>query len=307
MKIVVFGPQKRVGALVGDNVVDLNKADGSLPADLLGFIEAGQGAIDKAQKASERGSGSPDGQVVLKASDVKIHAPWPGKRIAMAGGNFAEHLRGMEADPNITLDEIATKARDRGQWGFWKVPAEVAGPEDEVSYPSRSEYFDYEGEPAIIIGKRGKDIKAGDVRGYVWGVTLVNDWSIRDGGTSNQRPMSYNLAKNFDMSTSIGPCIVVGELEHDDVPVQTKINGGVRQSFNSEEMIWGFGELLEYLSQDFSFVPGDIVSGGTNAGTAADKSPRGADGKKSKDLFLKKGDVVEVSSPKIGVLRNKVV
>ena len=306
MKIVVYGPERRTGALVGEHVVDLNRAsNGQVPAQLEAFILAGQTGLDAAQRASERASSGPDGQVVHQASQVQIHAPWPGRRIACAGGNFAEHLAGMEAGiPN--LDEITRKARERGQWGFWKVPAEVGGSGAEVPFPSRTKYLDYEGEAAIIIGKSGKNIKAGDIDGYVWGITLLNDWSIRD-DVYGQRPMSYNLAKNFDMSTTLGPCIVVGELGHTDVPVETKVNGSVRQSYNTEEMIWGFGEIIELLSRDFTFVPGDIISGGTNAGTAADKSKPGPDGKKPTDLFLKKGDVVEVSSPKIGVLRNTVM
>jgi len=307
VKIVVFGPAQRVGAWAGDNVIDLNRADAKLPAQLEALIAAGGAALDSARRIIEERTGAaPDGQAVLKGSDVKLHAPWPGRRIACAGGNFAEHLRGMESGPNVTLDDVTRRARDRGQWGFWKVPAEVAGPDGEIPFPKRTRYFDYEGEAAIVIGKRGKDIPASKIDGYVWGVTLLNDWSIRD-GAYKPFPMSYNGAKNFDMSTSMGPCIVVGELAAQDVPVQTSINGEVRQSYNTSQMIFSFGEILEYLSQDFTFVPGDVISGGTNAGTAADKTPKGPDGAKARDLFLKPSDVIEVSSPKIGTLRNKIV
>jgi 2-keto-4-pentenoate hydratase/2-oxohepta-3-ene-1,7-dioic acid hydratase in catechol pathway len=71
-------------------------------------------------------------------------------------------------------------------------------------------------------------------------------------------------------------------------------------------MIWPFGEVLEYLSRDFTFVPGDVIAGGTSAGTAADKSRRGPDGKRPLDLFLKIGDSVAVSSSKIGSLANQI-
>jgi 2-keto-4-pentenoate hydratase/2-oxohepta-3-ene-1,7-dioic acid hydratase in catechol pathway len=104
----------------------------------------------------------------------------------------------------------------------------------------------------------------------------------------------------------MGPCIVVGELYPQNVDVETRINGLVRQSYNSREMIWSFGEVLEYLSQDFTFVPGDVIDGGTSGGTAADKSRGSADGKRPLDL-LKIGDVVEVSSPEIGALSNQIV
>jgi acylpyruvate hydrolase len=294
MKIVVFGPDRRVGALVGDNVIDLNQA--SLEA----FIAAGPAALDQAQRLIDQGGAS------HKVGEVQIHAPWPGRRIACAGGNFAKHLKGMEANPDVTVEEVARKARDRGQWGFWKVPAEVAGPDGDIPFPKRTRYFDYEGEAAVIIGKRGKDIPAGRIDEYVWGITLLNDWSIRD-LPFKPFPMSYNQPKNFDGSTSMGPCIVVGELKPQDVPVKTVINGEVRQDYNTSEMIFSFGEILEELSKDFTFVPGDVISGGTQSGTAADRSKKGPDGTKPLDLFLKPGDVVEVSSPAIGVLRNTIV
>jgi 2-keto-4-pentenoate hydratase/2-oxohepta-3-ene-1,7-dioic acid hydratase in catechol pathway len=159
---------------------------------------------------------------------------------------------------------------------------------------------------AIVIGKRGKNIPADRIDEYVWGVTLFHDWSIRDGGPLN-KPISYNLAKNFDGSASMGPCIVVGEVDHRNVNVETRINGEVRQSYNTNEMIWPFGEVLEFLSRDFTFVPGDVIAGGTSAGTAADMSRRQTEGAKSPNLFLKIGDVAELSSPQIGRLSNRIV
>jgi 2-keto-4-pentenoate hydratase/2-oxohepta-3-ene-1,7-dioic acid hydratase in catechol pathway len=207
---------------------------------------------------------------------------------------------------DMTIDEVAREAKKVGQWGFWKVPVEVAGPNEPIPFPRRVSYFDYEGEVAIVIGKRGKNIPSSQINEYVWGVTLFHDWSIRDGGGTD-RVVSYNLQKNFDGAASMGPCIAVGETGQQDVDVETRVNGVVRQSYNTSEMIWDFGEVLEYLSQDFTFVPGDVIAGGTSAGTAADKSRRGPDGKRPLDLFLKVGDTVEVSSSKIGALSNKIV
>ena len=312
MKFVVFGPERRVGALVGDAVVDLNRASAQLPARLLTFIEAGAPALDESRRVIDKfkDSGPTKDGIVQALSSVQLHAPWPERRIACVGGNYAQHLLGMWANrlgkTDITVEEVAREAKKAGQWGFWKVPAEVAGPNDAIPFPKRVTYFDYEGEVAIVIGKRGKNIPAGKINDYVWGVTLFHDWSIRDGGGTD-RMVSYNLQKNFDGSASMGPCIVVGETDQQDVDVETRVNGVVRQSYSTKEMIWDFGEVLEYLSQDFTFVPGDVIAGGTSAGTAADKSRRSPDGKRPLDLFLKIGDTVEVSSPKIGALSNKIV
>jgi 2-keto-4-pentenoate hydratase/2-oxohepta-3-ene-1,7-dioic acid hydratase in catechol pathway len=332
MKIVIFGPERRLGALADDCVIDLNRglarylqergdrnpneqAGERLPPDLKSFIEGGAIALENARQVIEHfaGFGGDDGgelsKVVHSRSTVKLHAPWPERRIACVGGNYAAHLVGMWANrlgrTDITVDEVAREARKAGQWGFWKVPAEIAGPEDRIPFPKRVTYFDYEGEVAIVIGKRGKDIPVDQARHYVWGVTLFHDWSIRDGGGTD-RAVSYNLQKNFDGAASMGPCIVVGELDPQNVDVETRINGVVRQSYNTREMIWSFGEVLEFLSRDFTFVPGDVIAGGTSAGTAADQSRRFG-GERPLDLFLKIGDVVEVSSSQIGALSNQVV
>jgi len=332
MKILVFGPERRVGALMGERVIDLNRglakyltergeanaaeqAASRLPSRLLALIERGpagvadaQAVIDHFSKSTADDRGDP--RVVHNAADVKLHAPWPERRIACVGGNYAAHLAGMWANrlgkTDVSVEQITEEAKKAGQWGFWKVPADVAGPNDTIPFPKRVTYFDYEGEVAIIIGKRGKNIPAAKIREYVWGVTLFHDWSIRDGGGID-RVVSYNLQKNFDGAVSMGPCIVVNELDHQAIDAETRVNGMVRQSYNTKEMIWSFGEVLEYLSQDFTFVPGDVIAGGTSAGTAADKSRRGPDGKRPLDLFLKIGDGVEVSSPQIGALANKIV
>ena len=312
MKIVVYGAERRVGALVNDRIIDLNGASAQLPARLLNFIEAGAPALEEAKRVIDRlGNTAPsNGAIVQALSDVQLQAPWPERRIACVGGNYAQHLLGMWANrlgkTDMTVEEVVREAKKAGQWGFWKVPAEVAGPGGDIPFPKRVTYFDYEGEVAIVIGKRGKNIPANKINEYVWGVTLFHDWSIRDGGGTD-RMVSYNLQKNFDGAASMGPCIVVGETHQQDVDVETRVNGVVRQSYSTKEMIWDFGEVLEYLSQDFTFVPGDVIAGGTSAGTAADQSRRGPDGKRPLDLFLKIGDTVEVSSPRIGALANKIV
>lgn len=331
MKIVVFGSDARVGALVGDSVIDLNaayarmlrergdanaaaSASERIPLALQGFIAAGTAGLEAAQNAIEHAQGAApaDGGVTIvhKASDVKLHAPWPGKRIVCAGGNYAAHSYGMAVNrgtQGITIESQAKKIRDDGLWGFWKHADAVAGPGDNVPYPKRAEFFDYEGEVVIVLGKRGKNIKADRIAEYVWGVTLGVDWSIRDADKGPQRPVSFNLPKNFDSSASLGPCIVVGELDPQNVDLETRVDGEVRQSYNSSDMVFSFGELLEYLSPDFTFVPGDLVYGGTGAGTAQDSTKLNPDGSRPKDRFLKAGQVVEVSSPRIGTLTSTIV
>ncbi len=334
MKVAVYGPERRVGVLHGDQVVDASRAyakyllerdneirplevAGALvPHDLQSFIEGGQRAIDGAQKAvdyvlSQAGDhlGVQGEHLVHNAAEVKLHAPKPrASRIACAGGNYAEHSAGMARNrgEEVSVEHFHEEIRKRGMWGFWKVNRDAAGPDDEVIYPARTKRFDYEGEAAIILGKAGKDIPAARGKDYVWGVTLLVDWSVRDG---NERPATaaFSFGKNFDTSLSMGPCIAVGELDPEKVDVQTVINGEVRQQYNTRTMVYSFWEFMEYISRDLTLYPGDVISGGTAAGTAMDSSKRNPDGTIPPDRFLKVGDVVEVSSPQIGLLRSRIV
>jgi acylpyruvate hydrolase len=100
---------------------------------------------------------------------------------------------------------------------------------------------------------------------------------------------------------------VVGEADPTNADLETLVNGERRQRFNTRDMVFTFGEYLEYLSRDFTLYPGDIISGGTAAGTAADSSELLPDGSSAPERFLKPGDLVEMSSPSIGALCTRVV
>lgn len=339
MKIVVFGPESRVGAIHDSrSIVDLSLAyakllrerDGErhanelaaawVPADLARFIERGDPALDAASRSIDHLFGRAHDQlgtrgetVVHPIETVRLHAPRPERaRIACAGGNYADHHLAMaknrpgggkEAE-QMSLQGVAASIRRSGFWGFWKVDRTCLGPGDALSYPARAKYFDYEGEAAIVIGRQGKNIRAEDWKSHVWGVTLVCDWSIRQSPDTGR--MNFAMQKNFDGSCSLGPCILVGA-DAANIDVTTTVSGQRRQSFNTRDMVFSFGECLAFLSRDLTLYPGDIVSGGTGAGTAQDSSAQIADGMLSPERFLKIGDVVEVASPQIGVLRNKVV
>jgi acylpyruvate hydrolase len=335
MKIVVFGPDRRVGAIDGSQIVDLNGAYAKLvretqdeplpyqlasamaPADLGEFIEAGPRALENAQKAIEyvtKRAGDKLGlrgeTLVHDANGVRLHAPLPStsSRIAMAGGNFGDHALGFarRQRPDATVEEVVADARKAGIWGFWKLATNVVGPDAEIMYPERTKLFDYEAEVVVILNKRGKDIPASKINDYIWGYTMQNDWSLRD--QPEMGNYKFVVAKNFDGSSSMGPCISVGEIsDPQNVDFETKINGELRQRGNTKDMIFSFGEFLEYLSKDTTFHPGDLISGGTCAGTAADSSVRDESGQLSQKLFLHPDDLVEVSSPVIGTLRNRVV
>jgi 2-keto-4-pentenoate hydratase/2-oxohepta-3-ene-1,7-dioic acid hydratase in catechol pathway len=325
MKIVVFGPDKRTGALHDGEIVDLSAAFAKylheakgevhsvelaaalVPSDLARLIDGGLRALDDAQagldyfytKAQDRND--PRGAAVVHpAGSVRIHAPQPnGGRIACAGSNFTSHRERMTRRAGREVQKPFI-------WGFWTVIRDPLGPDGDVIYPTRCNRLDYEGELAIILGKRGKDLHAGDLKSFVWGVTLFCDWSIRS-PREPLGPMNFAAPKNWDTSCSIGPCIVVNEADATNVDIETFVNGERRQHHNTREMTFSFGEYLEYLSRDLTLYPGDMIASGTGEGTAADASPVLADGSQPPDLFLKPGDAVEVRSPTVGSLRARII
>jgi 2-keto-4-pentenoate hydratase/2-oxohepta-3-ene-1,7-dioic acid hydratase in catechol pathway len=335
MKIVVFGPLKRTGALHDGSVVDLSyayakylrertdepspleMADVVVPSDLARLIEGGPRALDAARTAldylfsqAQDQSGPRAERLVHKLSDVRLHAPRPNNaRIACAGGNFADHAAAMAVKMRGRPYEgdACVEIRKAGFWGFWKLGREIAGPDGELVYPDRCDRLDYEGEIAIVLGKQGRDLKSAQLGDYVWGVTMLADWSIRAPREMSGGPLNFNFPKNFDTSCSIGPSIAVGEVDPRNIDIETLVNGECRQRFNTRDMVFSFGEYLEYLSRDFTLYAGDIISGGTAAGTAADSSELLPDGTSAPERFLKPGDVVEMCSPSIGSLRTRVV
>lgn len=338
MKIVVYGPERRTGVLHNGTVADaslacaklLRERDGAhnavelgaalVPADLGRFIAGGASVLDNAGAAIEHLFGGaqdragPRGETIVhEAGAVTLHAPRPlGARVACAGGNFADHAAAMSermarrGEPSLFEGEPHEAIRKMGIWGFWKVDRESVGPDGTIVYPGRAKRLDYEGELAIVIGKEGKDIAAEDVMDHIWGVTLLGDWSIRL--APEPGPLKFARQKNFDGCCSIGPCIVVGEdIDPFDCEVETLVNHERRQRYSTRDMVFTFAEYLAHLSTDFTFYPGDMISGGTAAGTAADSGPLLDDGTPAPERFLNPGDVVEIRSPGIGSLRASVI
>ena len=345
MRIVVFGPQRRVGAWEGERIVDLNaalagmlrdgrargrpetEADRRLPSSLAGFIARGAAGLDDAGAAVEYAS-RPDieGGIVVSRSAVRLHAPAVDRpRIACAAGNYAEHTLGSARRMGVaasaalaglvgpgtmpSADEVVEKTRERGvPRGFWKDFAMPRGPDGDIPYPDRCELFDYEGEVVVVLGRSAKDVPAGRGGDYVWGVSLLNDWSIR--GRSTRDSLSFNLSKNFDGAASVGPSILVGQVDPADIVVETRVNGELRQRYRSGDMIFSHAQYVEYLSRDFVLLPGDMISGGSGPGSATDASKGAGEALSDAEraaLYLQVGDVVEVSAEGIGTLRNRVV
>jgi len=334
MKLVVYGP-KRLGALLeGGSVVDLSLARAALlhkrgiarpydhacadvPADLLSFIMEGQSGLEAAKEAvafvREGVTEGPRGERLLfRPGEVKLHAPLPSlaSRIVMAGANFYDHAAGaysMIRGEKITREDIRRQVEEGKSppWGFWKHAWNVIGPNEPIIYPARSKRLDYEVEVAAVFGKEGKDIPEEEAMDYVYGYTIVLDMSLRD----QESDRGFFLAKNFDASAPMGPCIVTADEMGDPhkLRMRLKVDGEVRQDGTQEDMIRGYPFWISFLTRDQTFYPGDVICGGTCAGTALDTTPRGPEGKTDPARFLKPGQVVEAWVERIGTLRNPVV
>ncbi|MGO4470887.1 fumarylacetoacetate hydrolase family protein [Arthrobacter sp. 2RAF6] len=332
MKVAVFGPERRVGIIRNEMVVDANaayakylaettdlarpqaQADANVPFELSAFISEGAGALDGANNAVEHLWSQTDDdrglrgeQLCFRLGEVELHAPVAKEaRIFCALANFHDH---MEAASKNSSAEDTTAVLDRlvkgGPKYFLKDHRAVSTDGQEVRYPQRTQRLDYEAEIAIVIGKRGRDIASDDALPYIWGYTLHNDWSVRDNVSFGP---DFMHSKNFDTSATIGPWIVVGEgLDPQDIPIECRVNGEIRQSGNTKSMVHDFAAFIQHVSADTTLYPGDLVSSGTPKGTAIDSSQQQADGSHPETLFVKPGDVVEVSSSLVGTLRNQVV
>ena len=344
MKLAVYGAQ-RLGLVVGDKVIDLQQATAvyvssqvgsSHPREeaeaivghtLTGFLERGGAALHIARKvlrfASENLDGleGPQGErIVFPMSQTKLSAPVTESskfKIMCIGANFADHFVGLASNmaaamggekKELTLEGARVQALSAPPWGFYKMGGSVSNPEEGVPYPSRTKLLDYEGEVALMIGKRGKDIKRENLLEHVFGYTLFDDFSLRD--NMDKGVLNFARVKNFQGSGALGPIVTLKDeaLDPQDIDFSTSVNGEVRQRGNTKDMIRGFAEWVEFLSADAELNPGDIITSGTCAGTAVDSSARDKDGNPRTEKFLKVGDVVEVSSNRIGgTLRNRIV
>ena len=209
--------------------------------------------------------------------DVSLLAPVVPTKILCAGLNYAAHA--------AEGDSVAPE----GPLLFFKPPSAVIGPDDPIVLPPLSERVEHEAELAMVIGRRCRDVRAADAWQYVLGVTCANDVTARD---LQQRDGQWTRAKGFDTFCPVGPWVVTGltEAEASDLAVTCCVNGSVRQSERTSEMIYAPRVLIAYASAVMTLEPGDVILTGTPAGVGP----------------LVAGDLVEVTVERVGVLRNPV-
>ena len=216
----------------------------------------------------------PTGEQVPLA-DVRLLAPVLPSKLVCVGRNYAAHAAewGMDVPDEPLL--------------FLKPSTAVVGPEDPIQLLPISKRVDYEGELAVVVGRLARGVRAEDAYRYILGYTCANDVTLRDLQKTDDQ---WARAKGFDGSCPLGPWVET-ELDPIDIRVETRLNGEIRQAAQTSDMVFGVAELIEYITEFMTLLPGDVLLTGTPEGVGR----------------LGGGDVVEVEVEGIGTLSNPVV
>jgi 2-keto-4-pentenoate hydratase/2-oxohepta-3-ene-1,7-dioic acid hydratase in catechol pathway len=179
---------------------------------------------------------------------------------------------------------------------FMKPRTAIAGPNDKIIKRPFVKELDYEGELAIVIGKKAKDVPVSEALDYVFGYTILNDVSARD---FQFRSSQWTTGKSFDTFAPTGPCIAMSNQLSDpgNLRIKTWINGELRQNGNTHDMIFGVAQIIHHLSRVMTLEPCDIIATGTPSGVAMAMRP---------PKWLNAGDVVRIEIEGIGTLENTV-
>lgn len=211
----------------------------------------------------------------LPLSACTLLAPCEATKIVCIGKNYYDHA--MEMGEGVPARPLL----------FLKAPNTINHPEGMVHAPDFVQRLDYEGELAMVVRRRAKDVKAEDFADYVLGYTCLNDVTARD---IQKGDGQWSRGKSMDGFAPMGP-LVTDEVNPADLAVETRLNGTVVQSGRTSQFITPLGELFAFITASMTLEPGDVVATGTPAGIGP----------------MKVGDVVEVEIQGIGVLRSQVV
>jgi 2-keto-4-pentenoate hydratase/2-oxohepta-3-ene-1,7-dioic acid hydratase in catechol pathway len=208
-------------------------------------------------------------------SDVKLLPPVIPTKIVCIGLNFPGRIR-----------ETGARFPEK-PWFFLKPPSSLTGHEDPIIFPRVAECVAYEGELAVVIKDKMKDVPKNETLNHILGCSCFND--VTESAIVTKDIADITLAKGFDTFSAFGPCLV-NDLDPNNLDVKTYLNGKPVQHDNTRNCVFSIQEVLHYLSQRMTLCPGDIVAMGTPSGIVP----------------MKPGDVVEVEVEGIGRLRNTV-
>ena len=260
MKLVTFlyQSEQKIGAVIGDEIIDFSSSD--LPQNMIEFIELGNEGLQRATSLIEKGVNK------LSISDVKLMAPIPKpNKILAVGLNYKEHRDEVKETAAKTIGQAQEKYPNI----FNKQNTSVIGPYDEIHRPKASEFLDYEGELGFVIGKKCRHVPYDKAKDVIYGYTVVNDATIRDWQMRGP-PMTMTMGKSWDTHCPFGPYLVTSDEVGDPhkLKLETHVNGELRQSASTDDLIFDCFTLVEYLTTAFTLEPGDLIPTGTPAGSA---------------------------------------
>jgi 2-keto-4-pentenoate hydratase/2-oxohepta-3-ene-1,7-dioic acid hydratase in catechol pathway len=233
-----------------------------------GILEAEQ--IRELDRSPIEG-GRPTGKTAALAS-ARLLAPVEPSKVIAVGLNYKSHLGDRKPAPYPGL--------------FAKFPTCIIGPEAEIVYPEGASNVHFEGELVIVIGKKASRVSKQEAPNYIFGVTAGNDVSERDWQRDD---LQWFRAKASDTFGPLGPAVVTG-LNHNDLLLQTRLNGKVMQKQRTSDLLFDVEDIVSYVSQFVTLMPGDVIYTGTPGQTSA----------------MRPGDVVEIEIEGIGILRNRI-
>ena len=273
----------RAALLHGDSYVDLHATRRDLPPSVRELLAGGANLLRAAQQAADQ----PDA-VRYPSASVKRLAPIPDPpKVICIGLNYRDHA--AESGAPIPREPVV----------FSKFATAIIGPEEPIRLPSVSKEVDYEAELVLVVGKKGRHLKAEAAHDHLAGFTVGHDVSARDWQLKKDGKQ-WLAGKTFDTFAPIGPVLVTADEVADphNLGIRLRLNGKTMQDSNTAQMIFRAGDLLAYLSQIVTLEPGDLIFTGTPPGVGFVRKP---------PVFLKAGDVCEVEIDGLGVLRNPVV
>jgi len=211
--------------------------------------------------------------------------PQPSKIICV-GQNYAAHAR--ELGNELPSEPVL----------FQKAPSSWAGPFAPLELPVGAAKLDYEVELGVVMGKRAKRVSEEEAMEYIEGYVVLCDYSER--AWQKERGGQWNKGKSHDGFCPAGPRLVAASeiADPQKLRIWSKVNGEVRQESSTSDMIFGVREVISYISQFMTLLPGDVIATGTPGGVGAGMRP---------PQFLKVGDVVELGVEGIGEIRQEII
>jgi 2-keto-4-pentenoate hydratase/2-oxohepta-3-ene-1,7-dioic acid hydratase in catechol pathway len=292
MKLLTYkkGTGYGLGAVIGDHVLDLNKAIGT-KLDMLSLLDKGEKGMAEAAEAVKAAqdkveAGNTKDLQSLKGLNIAAPIPRTRKNIVCLGLNYAEHVKESNKDRDLPPYPVF----------FTKPPTTITGPYDPVVYNRAVERLDYEVELAFIMGKTSKYIPKDEVYSHIAGYMVFQDISAR---TLQRQHQQWFRGKSLDTFAPMGPYLVTPDEVGDpqNLDLWCKVNGQVRQQANTSDMIFDIRTIVSTLSDGITLEVGDVFATGTPSGVGA-SHPLG---------LLKVGDIIESGVEKLGTMRNEVV